>query len=71
MAKQSQICQHRATEDVATHPFRGSVADLGHTEENHAAHGGVRVTVRCIECNALRAENRNGGHSEFSRWSAR
>lgn len=60
-------CQHATTEVLATVPFSGAVSYT----ENPAAHGGVRVTVRCTKCGALRSENRNGKHVEASNWSAR
>lgn len=61
-------CKHQNTRTGDAYGFNGSVAVRPYTEENRAAHGGVRYIETCQDCGASRECNVNGSHEENSPW---
>ncbi len=63
-------CPHVRTYEVGSPAgFTGSVAVWGQTDENRAAHGGVRVQEYCPTCRCSRAVNINMWSREVSPWT--
>jgi hypothetical protein len=67
-------CRHERTKTGEPRSYTGSVAIYSSwrgrwlTEQNRAAHGGIAVTITCLDCGATRQENRNGRHVEMGPW---
>lgn len=67
-------CKHKRTKTGEPRGYTGSVAiyspgrRMWLSEENRAAHGGICVTITCLDCGATRQENRNGRHVEEGPW---
>ena len=63
-------CQHTHTLSGRVQGYSGSVSVYPYTDENRAAHGCVTYVETCLDCRQTRAVNANGGHREYSPWSA-